>query len=184
MLKETRQLCAATSRKGTTSRYTVQNRAPINYYYQSYGILNHKDAMPRMRGAMLWRKWLKEMPRVYKWEREDPAEHMKRFHRADVSWNGLRFQYLTVPDEMWPKVTLKSEELHLREVDSWRDAYRLHIEGYFGNLRQRHHVSVPNNYNILQRYMKAMAYARELAERNKQLPKFHPPHDKLLDFEL
>ena len=90
---------------------------------------------------------------MYKWEREDPAEHMKRFHRADVSWNGLRFQYLTVPDEMWPKVTLKSEELHLREVDSWRDAYRLHIEGYFGNLRQRHHVSVPNNYNILQRYM-------------------------------
>ena len=101
----------------------------------------------------MWRKWLKDVPRVFKWEREDPPEHLKRFHRHGIEWGTQRYQYATVDEELWPKVVLKSEELHLRDVDSWRDAYRLHIEGHFGNLRQRHHVSVPNNYNAVQRYV-------------------------------
>eukprot|EP00754_Rhynchopus_humris_P040137 Rhum_TRINITY_DN23188_c0_g1::Rhum_TRINITY_DN23188_c0_g1_i1::g.177333::m.177333 len=166
------------------SHLHVLDKAPVTYDHVSYSRYAPKAYIPKMNGSMLWRKFLKEKPRVYKWERTDPPVHMQKFHRQGVEWGRTRCQYLTVGDEEWPKVVLKSEAMQMRDLESKRGALRFQTEGLFGALRQGQHCLVPNNYPIIERHRRCLNHAYFLKDKYQEVPRFHPKPDELLDFEL
>eukprot|EP01060_Flectonema_neradi_P005329 TRINITY_DN13531_c0_g1_i1.p1 TRINITY_DN13531_c0_g1~~TRINITY_DN13531_c0_g1_i1.p1 ORF type:complete len:186 (+),score=26.87 TRINITY_DN13531_c0_g1_i1:59-616(+) len=164
----------------------VHGRGPGGGYNpEKWGITNDMKRLPHIKGSLMWRKLIKNYPRMQDWERPKTESHLLKYHRPDINWDRSRYQFCTVSDEEWPTITLKSEEMHMRDVDSWRDAYRLQLEGEFASLRARTHVMIPNNYDPAQRFNKAYEHALWLREKySGGVSKTHPPADKLLDFEL
>ncbi|KAJ9466236.1 hypothetical protein DIPPA_00845 [Diplonema papillatum] len=186
MLQRSGRLCAAASvSKGNRySRLNIINRGPVAYQKERWGVADDRQGMPPVKGHMLWRKLIKQFPRAMSWERAETSRHLEKFHRCDIEWGRLRYRYLTIPENEWPVIELKSEEMLMLDIDDWREVHRAQFEGNFGNLRQATLVVVPNNYNIIQRHRKAHEHALFLKKRNANLPKFHPSPDDLLDYEL
>eukprot|EP01064_Diplonema_japonicum_P009155 TRINITY_DN16623_c0_g1_i1.p1 TRINITY_DN16623_c0_g1~~TRINITY_DN16623_c0_g1_i1.p1 ORF type:complete len:181 (+),score=4.75 TRINITY_DN16623_c0_g1_i1:19-561(+) len=180
MLKRT-AVIRATGGNRQTSLYEA-GRAPTSYYHQKWGVMESQYHQPHVKGHMLWRKLIKENPRMMSWEREETPSHLKRYHRPDVNWEKTRYQYLTINDEELPRINLGSEDMQLLDLEDWRGSNRVQLEGYFGNLRQRIMVPVPNNYNIIQRHQRCLDHANILRDRARSYPKYHPKEDELLDF--
>ena len=155
------------------------------YRDERWGLTGDTKRLPYIRGSMMWRKLIKNFPRMQDWERPETDQHLLKYHRPGINWDRVRYQFCTVDEKEWPAITLKSEEMLMRDVSSWRDAYRLQLEGDFGSLRARTHVIVPNNYDPRQRFYKAYQHSLELREKySKGVPKTHATGDDLLDFKL
>eukprot|EP00755_Sulcionema_specki_P033801 Sspe_Gene.101563::Locus_76150_Transcript_1_1_Confidence_1.000_Length_618::g.101563::m.101563 len=164
--------------------FHVQQVPPVQYFPETFGIQESKLTHPPTKGFRLWRKLLKQYPRMKSWERPDPPRHLLRYHQANVSWDRVRYRWLVVPDEEWPSITLKSEDLVFKDLEDWRLEHRLQLEGDFTNLRRDTFCKAPNNLGPVDRELRAHEYHLQLRERNSKIPKFHPPRSELLDYSL
>eukprot|EP01059_Diplonema_ambulator_P009862 TRINITY_DN19842_c2_g1_i1.p1 TRINITY_DN19842_c2_g1~~TRINITY_DN19842_c2_g1_i1.p1 ORF type:complete len:185 (+),score=33.96 TRINITY_DN19842_c2_g1_i1:245-799(+) len=159
-----------------------RGKAPTNYKTKAYGLQEDRRKIPTPKDMAMWKVHLRNNPRMMSWERPETPSHLTKYHRPDVNWDKVRYQYLVVDKSEWPTINLSSEDMYLKDVEDWRETNRFQLEGEIGNLRQRVIVPVPNNYNIVQRHMRCSKHALMLKERARTYPKYHPKEDELLDF--
>eukprot|EP01063_Lacrimia_lanifica_P020613 TRINITY_DN27909_c0_g1_i1.p2 TRINITY_DN27909_c0_g1~~TRINITY_DN27909_c0_g1_i1.p2 ORF type:complete len:187 (+),score=63.02 TRINITY_DN27909_c0_g1_i1:67-627(+) len=178
------RLAGNTSKGLTNTRYYESGKGPVDTGVELWGLTEDKDLVPAMKGSMLWRKLMKQFPRMYKWERPDQPPHLAKFHRPGVDWGRTRYRFLTLDDGEWPKITLKSEEMLMKSHEEWINTKRLQLEGNFFSLRQHTYAIVPYNCGIIERHERALKYTLWLKEKHRNVEKHHPPPEKLLDFEL
>eukprot|EP00756_Hemistasia_phaeocysticola_P064939 Hpha_TRINITY_DN816_c0_g1::TRINITY_DN816_c0_g1_i1::g.195042::m.195042 len=170
------------------ARSAHPDKGPVQYKRQTFGIYDSvakaPGSFPFTRGFRLWKKMLNEFPRYKAWDRPAPPVHLQKFHEPGYSWGRVRYRYLVVGEEEWPKVELRSEDMLMKPIDEWRAEHRPQLEGHLWRLRMGLHFKAPLTLPNVERHFYAHRQMLEVSAKAKTAGTTHPPPSTLLDYSL